>query len=145
MISDPLTDRELRQRFVELRREVLAAAPPFEPASSLRRRGERRPARLGWRAVLVSAMVVTLALGAVLGLFRSGIDTSGGERGVRPDPRFEIDLSTARWVAPSDFLLRTPGQALLGEVPSVGARALAGPPGSSESPAAPHGERRNRT
>jgi hypothetical protein len=104
-------DRDLRQRFQELRREEVSAATPFAAAlAAARARRARWPRRLAFS--LAAALVAGLAV--LVSLTRH-------HRNAAP-----IDLATVRWRAPTDFLLDLPGDDLLRTVPELGRMPLAG-------------------
>ena len=42
----------------------------------------------------------------------------------RDGVRLELDLATVRWQAPTDFLLKLPGDELLRSLPQLGPRGL---------------------
>ncbi len=100
-------DHELGEQFHALRREDAAAAGPFHAtlaAARARATAASRRRTLG----LAAAGIVVAGVGLAV-LF-----TRAHRHGVT------IDLATARWVAPSDFLLRLPGDSLLRSVPELG-------------------------
>ena len=108
MIED---EADLKERFDDLRRETAARAPSFhatlEGVAARRRAAPRHRARWLGAAVAVSAVLVFL-------LTRRG----------QPDTRMAIDLASARWHAPTDFLLALPGEELLRTVPRLGGLTL---------------------
>ena len=93
-------DRDLARRFDALRRGDRAAAPDF---GALVRRPAMRRRPVAFRAVLVAATVV-LAIGGV------GLATRR--------TRDEIP-SVLTWRSPTGALLRTPGQGLLHDIPTL--------------------------
>lgn len=109
----------LREAFVELRRAEERAAPPLpglmSRASARGTRGQTRSRWLvpPWTAVRWAAPVAVLAAVA-LGLWF-------GREGGRPRPRTTAgEVPTlAHWVAPTDFLLDTPGVELLRSTPQI--------------------------
>jgi len=104
-------DHQMRQRFEALRREDAAGGPSFQATVAAAR--ARQAAAPGRRALKLAAVVV--AVMAVV------IDsTRRGRNGVGLD----IDLATVRWHAPTDFLLKLPGDELLRSVPQLGRRSL---------------------
>jgi hypothetical protein len=107
MIDD---ETDLKERFGDLRRETAARTPSFHTtlAAAARRRAAPRHRAL-WlgAAVAVSAVLVFL-------LARRG----------QPGARMAIDLASARWHAPTDFLLALPGEELLRTVPRLGQLTL---------------------
>lgn len=106
-----LDDRDLRDRFAELRAEVGDSAEPFHAARARALQRSRIPHR---RRMLVA---LACAAAAVVLIVRG--DTS--RTGSRNAP--VLDLGDARWRAPTDFLLATPGSELLSDVPRFGAPA----------------------
>lgn len=112
-------DADIRARFARMAQEDAAAAPALPDFDSLR---VRRPAR--WRAPMRwaagAAGVSALAAAATLIVLR------------QPPVPYPIDLSATAWTAPTDFLLNTPGSALLRHVPSIGV-ATAPPTEPTES------------
>jgi hypothetical protein len=105
-------DHYLKQAFEALRREATEVTPPFAStvgaARALQGVAPRRGA-LGLAAVLVLAIVAVVA-----------VSTWRGPQGGRLD----IDLATVRWQAPTDFLLKLPGDELLRSVPQLGPRSV---------------------
>ncbi len=95
-------DEMLRTRFHELREQVSESAPAFSVGSG------RSVGRAVSRWVLVSGGMASVAAAALLVMLwpRS-----------RPGPGVGPDLSTVVWVAPTDYLLDTPGRDLLNTVP----------------------------
>lgn len=115
-------DDLLREAFAELRRGEAALAPPLERllAPAPRRRG--RAGRTGSRgapwaglrpAVRTWAGAAALFLAAGLGLWLG--DAGSGRRPVvgREEP------ALSSWVAPTNFLLDTPGIELLRSTPEI--------------------------
>ena len=105
-------DPQLKQAFEALRREAAAGTPPFRAtvAAARTRRAPapgRRPLGLAAAVILVVVCVVVVSI-----------------RRDRDGVRLEIDLATVRWQAPTDFLLKLPGDDLLRSVPQLGPRSL---------------------
>jgi hypothetical protein len=97
-------DRDLLQAFHALRRETAPGAPGFRATlSGLAARRDRR-ARARRRLTIIGALV-GLVLLVLAGPFADR---------TRP-VRLHV---AARWEAPTDFLLRTPGAELLRTVPT---------------------------
>lgn len=96
-------ERHLRSLFRALRREVDASVSAFEV-------GATQPVRTGHRR-----LVMVTATGAVV------VATVMVARVVRDDhnPEFGLDLAATTWVAPTDFLLDTPGRDLLRSLPQI--------------------------
>jgi len=103
---DP-ADAALRARFAALAADEARTAPPFvvPPVGHV--------ARGPWRPLAAAAAVVLLAgAGYAWWMLRPGA--------AAPYP---IDLAAVTWTAPTDFLLETPGIALMRDVPSFTAGA----------------------
>jgi hypothetical protein len=100
MPGDDQDDADLRQAFAALRREEAKAAPAFEAVRA--RRAPRRLTPLG--GLLAAASVTAAILGVVVR---------------RSDPPPPI-ASLEQWIAPTDFLLDTPGREILQTVPRIG-------------------------
>jgi hypothetical protein len=93
-------DGDLREAFAVLRREDERAAPTFEAVRARVR--PRRVAPLG--GLLAAASVAAAVLGVVLR---------------HPDPP-PPPVSMSHWIAPTDFLLETPGREIVQTVPRIG-------------------------
>ena len=122
------SDALVRARFRALAEAEAEAAPPFGPP-----RVGTRPGTLPPR-LAVGAAVAVLALAAV-----------GYARWVwraRPVP-FPIDPAAVTWTGPTNFLLETPGAALLREIPAISIHY--GTEGADAPPAPDDTSRRNRT
>jgi len=99
-------ERQLHEQFRVLRHHAGAGAPEFrDVVAGLVWRRESAGRRRGRVAGLAVAAAAALLLFAVL--------RPGGRRMVL------VDLDAARWEAPTDFLLRTPGAELLRAVPRL--------------------------
>lgn len=104
--------------FSTLRQEEAELVPPFALS---RRVARRRPVIMAPWLTAAAALLLVVATGTWF-LERSG----------SPDARVEIatlslpylDLWTAVWSAPSDFLLDTPGAGFLSSVPELGPGSL---------------------
>jgi hypothetical protein len=94
------SDRDLTRRFDALRRADRAAAPDF---GAIVRRPAVRQRPVAFRAVLVAATIV-LAV--------------GGVRLATRRTRDEVP-SVLTWRSPTATLLRTPGQGLLHDMPTL--------------------------
>jgi hypothetical protein len=105
-------DTDLRERFASLRREEGASAPSFERVT-----GAARPRSndAGW-GVAVAACILIGAVAAVI--FHVPHPPSAAPTMTAP--------TLADWRAPTDFLLDTPGAALLHTIPDLGAHASTG-------------------
>jgi hypothetical protein len=100
MRGDDPDDADLRQAFDALRREDAKAAPAFEAV-----RARVRPRSLiPLGGLLAAASVAAAILGFVVR---------------RPDPRPPV-ASMEQWIAPTDFLLDTPGREIVQTVPRIG-------------------------
>jgi hypothetical protein len=99
----PEDDRDLHERFAELRRQDAAQAPEF--AALLQRRARRPRPPAFFRLVIAVACVLVIAVALVR--FHS-----------RPPAKPVPSLS--EWRSPTDFLLQTPGRELLISVPRLG-------------------------
>jgi len=99
-----MNDDRLGQLFQALRRHDAGLRPPFADTLAAARR--RRPTRRG-------AVVAALAAAAALVLLAVIWGGPSRHQGI-------VDLATARWEAPTDFLLQTPGAQLLRTVPALG-------------------------
>ncbi len=107
--ADHDDDRDLRERFQALRREDSGRTPSFQTTlvtGRARRAAESAPRR----RALGLAVATAVAAGVALVLLFS----QHGRPGVA------VDLATAHWEAPTDFLLRIPGDELLRTVPQLG-------------------------
>jgi hypothetical protein len=96
-------DFDLRERFAHLRDRERACAPDFDRVVA--RAGVARGPRASWAYVAAAALVVAAVALVVL------------RRIEMPAQRTESSL--ARWSAPTDFLLRTPGHELLSTSPAL--------------------------
>lgn len=98
-------ERDLRDRFATLREKDARAAPPLAAVlAAARRTGNAGPRPLRWAPALAAvAVAVVLVVQTVLG--------PNGPR----QPL--VDLATARWHSPTDFLLELPGAEYLEAVP----------------------------
>lgn len=102
MRGDDQDDADLRQAFAVLRREEAKAAPTFEAVRARTRVGPRRFAPLG--GLLAAATVAAAILGIVVR---------------RPNPPPPM-ASMEQWIAPTDFLMDTPGREIVRTVPQIG-------------------------
>lgn len=100
-------DNDLRKRFEMLRGEDAELAPPFPTIVA---RARARPPRVG-PGLAAAAVLIVMAVLAFLFTRRDG-------------PRVAIDLAAVRWEAPTDFLLKLPGDELLRAVPRLGRVSL---------------------
>ncbi len=101
-------DRELAERFHDLRQTDERLTPPFTrvwQAASVRVQVARRPQRISRRVAAATALLVAAGVGGAI--FRQP---------VRPS----ATTTLTAWRSPTDFLLRSPGETLLKTVPQVG-------------------------
>lgn len=106
-------DHDLGDHFRALRREDVAAAPPFRATlAAARARAAARPRLRRLRLAAAAVIVAGVALGLLF--------TRPHRHGVT------IDLATVRWEAPTDFLLELPGDTLLRALPELGRVRLPG-------------------
>jgi len=103
-------DHQLREGFEALRREDAAGTPPFGATVAAARARQATVPR--HRALRLGSAVAVVAV-VVLSIWRE-----------RDGVRLQIDLATVRWHAPTDFLLKLPGDELLRSVPQLGSRGL---------------------
>jgi hypothetical protein len=101
-VNETPEDRQLTGALHELRHEVEAAVPPFFVTGARRAQGRRH----GWWV----AAAATAAAAVVLWSVVSQDDASDA---------YALDLSATTWIAPSDFLLETPGRGLLRSLPAI--------------------------
>jgi hypothetical protein len=97
-------DRELRERFAQLKQEDRSRVPSFRKPSA------REAMR--WRPVARVAVAAGIVLIAVV--------LARPDRTPPTVARQIVDLGAAAWRSPTDFLLITPGSELLRSVPAVG-------------------------
>ena len=95
-------ESELRERFAQLRAEEREAVPRFHARPRVR--------RIAWRAIAATAAILLVMIVAIT---------------VRPHATKFSDTdraavrSVAAWQPPTDFLLRTPGSAMLTTTPRI--------------------------
>lgn len=116
--GDDAGDEQLREMFFGLRREEEANAPRFMAGSGVR----KEPAGL-WLKARLAGLAVCAAVIAGVALW-----VWPGDRGsAAPDRRAGVPVaSITAWRPPTDFLLETPGRALLVTTPAIGAKGYAG-------------------
>ena len=100
--DDDPDDADLRQAFAVLQREDAKAAPTFESVRARERGAPLRLAPLG--GLLAAATVAAVLLGIVV------------RRPAPPPPMASME----QWIAPTDFLLNTPGREIVHTVPRIG-------------------------
>jgi hypothetical protein len=106
-----MDDREIRDRFAELRETDRARAPGFAQTFA------RARARESWRArQRLRPLVISLAAAVVIAAIWLTQARSFSPSTATP--------TIATWRAPTDVLLRTPGSELLGTMPALGASVL---------------------
>lgn len=106
-------DRDLAGQFARLRREQREAASTFGAVTA--RPAPRRRRRVPFVG-LAAAVVAAIVIGG--NVIRHEVKPHGA----REQPPV-IDLRSARWVAPTDFLLNVPGDWLLRDLPRIAAPA----------------------
>lgn len=105
-------ERELRDAFGALHRDVQASAPQFaDLASAPALASARRRRRVGQAAVVMSILILVLVA--------LPLRSSPGFDFERFTTLTGIDPGSVTWQAPSDFLLDVPGHDLLQAVPTV--------------------------
>ncbi|MDQ6872408.1 MAG: hypothetical protein M3037_10420 [Gemmatimonadota bacterium] len=109
-----IDDREIRDRFAQLREADRERAPSFAQTYG-RARGRRGSgATLRVRPLVIGAAAAVLIAAVWVANVRSF-----SPHGVTP-----TIATIAAWRAPTDVLLRTPGSELLGTMPALGASVL---------------------
>ncbi len=106
-------DSDLRRQFASLRRAEAASTPSFQSVIGGARRGSSN-ARWG---LAIAAGIVMTAIGGLI------LRTSQPPEAAIPRARVP---ALADWRAPTDFLLDTPGRALLQTIPDFGRRPSTG-------------------
>jgi hypothetical protein len=109
-----MEDKEIRQRFAELRESDRERAPSF--AQTYARAHTRR--RLG-AMLRVRPLVIGAAAAVVI-----AVVWLANARSFSPHTVTPTIAAIAAWRAPTDVLLRTPGSELLGAMPALGASVL---------------------
>lgn len=121
-------DRDLRNAFDALNREVRGAAGSFaDLASASALNAARRRWRIRRSVVLVAAIIIPASL-VLRGRSASSFDFE------RFSALTGIDPGQVTWRAPSDFLLDTPGRELLRRVPLIEIRAPSLAPDTTSRP-----------
>lgn len=150
-------DGALRERFAALRREELSETPPLAALLERRHRVEaRRGAAPGGHRVPLRAAAAGVGLAVLAALLvlppppvedRPRSAREAGRLSGRDGAREATAVTD--WRAPTDFLLHTPGEEVLGPPPALGGGLLSGaslsgvrmdaptPAASSESPRRP--------
>jgi hypothetical protein len=103
-MSHDLNDDPLRTRFAQLRDAEGTSAPRFSLPSA--RSAARR--NFAWAAAAAALVLI------------GGTAWLLSQRPAAPVDQLAFDLSGTAWVAPTDFLLNTPGSELLRDVPKIG-------------------------
>ena len=101
-MTETPADTHIREALHLLRDEVAAAVPPFSTVTP--HKAQLR--WLKWTMATAGAAVAALVLWLTIPWQH------------RPPP-YALDLSATTWVAPSDFLLETPGHDLLRLLPEI--------------------------
>jgi len=96
-------ERHLRSLFSALRHEVDALVPAFEVRTA-------QPVPTGHRRLVMVTATAAVVVAAIM-FARTERDDN--------DPEFGLDLAATTWVAPTDFLLATPGSDLLRSLPEI--------------------------
>jgi hypothetical protein len=132
-------DRDLRDAFEALNREVRATAGSFADLTSPQAlsvaRGRRRSRR---SALLVAAILISVSL-ALRARSAPSFDFE------RFSALTGIDPGQVTWRAPSDFLLDTPGRDLLRRVPLIEVRAPSLVPDTTRPPDSNDTKRRSHS
>ena len=102
---DRTDDQNIRERFAQVLREDRAQSPEFRPLVPRLRSTPRS------RHLLAAVAAVTL--GAVV------VRWATADRLHVPPMIGPIDMSATMWTSPTDFLLQTPGRAMLNTVPAL--------------------------
>jgi hypothetical protein len=103
-----LDDRDLRERFADLRREDQAHAGEFNGFLHASR-PRANPMRLSAWVAVAAGLTVMIAV------FVMSVQPSGRRNIGSPE------ISITEWKSSTDFLLRTPGQEVLRTIPRIGA------------------------
>jgi len=129
-------DEELRKRFAELARAEGASAPSFRQVLERERSG------------LASSRLFSLKLGAAVLVAAGALAALLLLRPAPPEKELSPAATIGQWKSPTGWLLQTPGQELLEELPALPDSTLAvGLPEVVEkterkTPTAPRGRRR---
>lgn len=118
-------DRDLRERFSELRRQDHAHAGEFSSLLHRARPHANPIRRLSVWVAVTAGLAVTIAV-VVTSIPRSGHRNTGSP-----------EMSITEWKSSTDFLLRTPGLELLRTIPRIGElpASMGSPGGRRKSPA----------
>jgi hypothetical protein len=102
-------DRDLLEQFASLRREEAASAPTFERVTGAAGRCSKHA---GWGVAVAACILIAVVAAVIIHV---------------PHPPSAAPTMTAPtladWRAPTDFLLDTPGAALLHTIPDLGPHA----------------------
>jgi len=109
-MNSPDDDRDLRETFASLRREEQGRVTDLRRLLAAAGVKRARPGRAALAPVAL-AVTIFLALGLVIGQALHLPDSTAR-------PGTEPPASLAGWTAPTDFLLRTPGQVFLSTSPA---------------------------
>jgi hypothetical protein len=109
-----MEDKEIRQRFAQLRKSDLESAPSFTRTYARTRTRRSVGAMLRVRPLVIGAAAAVVIAAVWLANARSFSSHAAAP----------TIAAIAAWRAPTDVLLRTPGNELLGEMPALGASVL---------------------
>jgi hypothetical protein len=109
-----MEDREIRDRFAQLRESDRGSAPSFARTYAHARTRRSVGARLRVRPLVIGSAAAVVIAAVWLANARS----------FSPHTATPTIAAIAAWRAPTDILLRTPGNELLGEMPALGASVL---------------------
>jgi hypothetical protein len=109
-----MDDREIRERFAQLRESDREMAPGFARTYARARMRRSVGAMLTVRPLVIGAAAAVVLVAVWLANGRP----SSAHTATTPI------ATIATWRAPTDVLLRTPGNELLGEMPALGASVL---------------------
>lgn len=132
-------DRDLKDAFEALGRNVRATEPSFHEVTSREALNMTRWRRRRHRAALLAVVVAIPAFLAVRARTDRALDYE------RFTALTGIDLSEVTWEAPSDFLLDVPGRDLLRRVPLIEVHAPALTPDNVRPPVSNDTQRRSRS
>lgn len=113
-------DRELRSVLREGHAALDSSAPPFRSLwdEAVRRAPAARRRRTARRALAASLLLVAGLAGAWRLLGPAGSGPAGSDNPGVPPGLLRLAASLNTWQAPLDFLLHTPGEELLRDVPA---------------------------
>ena len=132
-------NRDLKDAFDALGRQVRFAAPAFDQMTSREALNAARWRQRGRRAALLAVVAVIPAFFALRARDDRGLDYE------RFTALTGIDLNEVTWEAPSDFLLDVPGRDLLRRVPIIEVHAPAFAPDSVRPSVSNDTQRKSRS